>query len=104
MVNMMGRGLAKVFDRGTIETAEAGSSVLAKRSPAEYGLARRMVAAVARSIRRVFNYAPVSRAPYQLRLSWWSGETVNLGWLPVTKEVYDRAEVGSYLIDPTPES
>ena len=50
-------------------------------------------------MRRIFNYAPASKAPYQLRLSWQVGETVNLGWLPVTEAVYEHAAVGSYFAE-----
>lgn len=97
--NIVRNNTSKVLDWGTIETAAKGSLVLAKRSPAGYGLARRVLAVSARVVRRIFNYAPASKAPYQLRLSWQVGETVNLGWLPVTEAVYEHAAVGSYFAE-----
>lgn len=65
-----------------------------KVARAGWSLPRKAVAAVARGIRAIFNYAPVSTAPYQLRLWKEKDGRYTYAWANVTAEQYASVEVG----------
>lgn len=89
---LMGRNApaSNGIDKGTLPEGEKFTGIIiAKRSPAQRGLPRRTVAAIARAIRVIFNYAPVSTAPYQLRL--YNVKRTAYCWAEVTAEQYASA-------------
>lgn len=65
-----------------------------KVARAEWNVFRKAVSGVARVIRKVFNYAPVSTAPYQLRLWKEKDGRYTYAWANVTAEQYASVEVG----------
>lgn len=83
------------FDLGVLtEGQKFKGHVSHKVARAEWNVFRKAIAGVARVIRKVFNYAPVSTAPYQLRLWREKDGRYTYAWANVTAEQYANIEVG----------